>query len=491
MAKRKAKTVAKGGKKKKKGEDEIDLERLLFASESPPSLADRASGSEGKSERGESKLGFIDPLDPDAEVGGRTGDGESLVPAWTDEHDETIKVNIAAVSRLRKLRKTKTEAEVSGVEYSSRLREQFTALNPTNNNWAKITEEDLKNDSGQKLLRSTGSVLGDDGGLREGEIKVTRVKDANMQAPSQGVVRSTRFHPNGQVLMAAGMDKTVRLFQIDGLRNPKLHSVMLKDFPVHCSEFIQNGKEVVMTSRRKHFYVMDVQTGTVTRVPGIKGRTEKSFENFAVQAGPSAQFMAMVGNHGNLMILSQNHKQLLFSVKANSPVASCSFSGNGLYLRSISEDGEVYSFDMRMRRCVSRHADSGAVRGASITCSTDDSFYACGSASGIVNLYDAKKAKAAGLRPTPEKAIMNLTTVADIVRFNSDTQLLAIGSTRAKDALRIVHVPSRTVYANWPGFRTPIQYLSSLDFSPNSGYMAIANARGRVLLYRLNHYTTA
>jgi U3 small nucleolar RNA-associated protein 18 len=84
-----------------------------------------------------------------------------------------------------------------------------------------------------------------------------------------------------------------------------------------------------------------------------------------------------------------------------------------------------------------------------------------------------------------------LTTRADVVRYNSDGQILAIGSTRTKEALRLVHVASRTVFQNWPSYRTPVQYVSSVDFSPNSGYMAIGNAKGKVLLYRLNHYARA
>jgi U3 small nucleolar RNA-associated protein 18 len=48
-----------------------------------------------------------------------------------------------------------------------------------------------------------------------------------------------------------------------------------------------------------------------------------------------------------------------------------------------------------------------------------------------------------------------------------------------------------TVFGNWPTDRTPLGKLMEFDFSPHSGYLALGNHRGRVLLYRLNHYTSA
>ena len=57
--------------------------------------------------------------------------------------------------------------------------------------------------------------------------------------------------------------------------------------------------------------------------------------------------------------------------------------------------------------------------------------------------------------------------------------------------LRVLHVPSMTVFSNWPTSKSPLHYVHSTAYSPNSGYLAIGNARGRVLLYRLHHYSKA
>lgn len=54
-----------------------------------------------------------------------------------------------------------------------------------------------------------------------------------------------------------------------------------------------------------------------------------------------------------------------------------------------------------------------------------------------------------------------------------------------------VHLPSYTVFSNWPTSNTPLHYVSAMDFSPGSGYFACGNDKGKVLLYRVNHYKNA
>jgi len=61
------------------------------------------------------------------------------------------------------------------------------------------------------------------------------------------------------------------------------------------------------------------------------------------------------------------------------------------------------------------------------------------SKSGIVNVYGPDASSWGNNdRPRPLKAIGNLTTAISAVRFNHDTQLLAIASKAQKDQLRLV-----------------------------------------------------
>lgn len=48
-------------------------------------------------------------------------------------------------------------------------------------------------------------------------IETTRLRDANQQEPSSSVVQSVEFHPAGRLLLTAGLDKRLRLFQVTNL----------------------------------------------------------------------------------------------------------------------------------------------------------------------------------------------------------------------------------------------------------------------------------
>jgi hypothetical protein len=74
-------------------------------------------------------------------------------------------------------------------------------------------------------------------------LRIRRSVTAQVE-PSQAVVRSVQFHPNGQMLLTAGLDKSLRLFQIDGGRNPKVQTVFLEDMPIHKAAFSADGSQV-------------------------------------------------------------------------------------------------------------------------------------------------------------------------------------------------------------------------------------------------------
>jgi U3 small nucleolar RNA-associated protein 18 len=88
---------------------------------------------------------------------------------------------------------------------------------------------------------------------------------------SKCVIQTVKFHPTSSIMLAGGFDKTLRFFQIDGKTNPKIQSIYFQDMPIHSAEFSPDGKEVIVSGRRKFFYHIDMEQGRVEKVISIQG----------------------------------------------------------------------------------------------------------------------------------------------------------------------------------------------------------------------------
>lgn len=160
----------------------------------------------------------------------------------------------------------------------------------------------------------------------------------------QSVISSVQFHPKAPVLLTGGLDKTLRIFQVDGKENTKIQSVYFKDLPIRCSKFTSDGREVILTGRRKHFYTMDIEKGTTSRIFGIRGRDEEhSFEKFFVS--PCNKYLVFPGKYGHISLLSKNTKNWIADLKMNSEVKDIGFSGDGQYMYSFG--GNIIIFKYR------------------------------------------------------------------------------------------------------------------------------------------------
>ncbi|GAX80986.1 hypothetical protein CEUSTIGMA_g8421.t1 [Chlamydomonas eustigma] len=489
-----------------------------------------------------------------AEVGVPVSTSGSRRPAWNDPDDVRLKVNVADQARLRKLRSNEKQTILNGVQYEAALRKQHSILNPRTS-WAKQktassthqhtaslaigygavgsdeeTTEVAEGLDAASLATQAGWLLGNSRGsssrrvraLPAGRLETSRMKDANQQDPQEAVVRSCEFHPSGELLMTAGLDKRIRIFQVDGVRNPRVQSVFLEDCPVQQAAFAKGGAEIIAVGRRPHFYVYDLAAGHVERVAGPSGFKLKSLESFAVtpggdaSCGPAGPLMAVLGDQGNIPLISLRSRQWITTLKMSGSVRSASFSADGNQLITGGGDGILYCWDMRTRRCMGQMVDCGNKDSAALALSRDNRYLATGSASGVVNVYRQDKCWSSTalsateavhsheqktmmlpgsllrpLMPSPLKEVMNLTTTVDTLAFSPDAQILAMASRLKKDSMRLLHVPSMTVFSNWPTSRSPLHYVHSLAFSPNGGFLAVGNAKGRVLLYRLHHYTDA
>ena len=81
----------------------------------------------------------------------------------------------------------------------------------------------------------------------------------------------------------------------------------------------------------------------------------------------------------------------------------------------------MYVWDMSARECVNMFVDEGCIHGTTIAVSPNSQYVACGSDSGVVNLYRGTECllhASSSSTPKPIRAVMNLTTRIDALTIN-------------------------------------------------------------------------
>ncbi|KAL1255461.1 hypothetical protein QQF64_013522 [Cirrhinus molitorella] len=415
---------------------------------------------------------------------------------WEDEDDKLCE-EIDMTHRFRRdLKKSEAESKMTKRGLQQRLKEQFQKAMGGTPSWAEVTvkksqkkeHESEDEDESEELLRRTGNFIAASKSLPKGIIKIKKCLNANNECPGSDQLTSVQFHPSAQIVMTAGLDHSLSLFQVDGKSNPKIQTIHLDNFPVNKASFSADGEHIVATGmRNKMFYIYDMMEGKVIPVCGVRGLNEKKVSDF--QVSPDGKYLLLYGSSGYLHLMTTKTREVIRSMKLNGNVCGAAFTTDSSKIFSNSQEGEVFIWDVQSSKCLKRFADDGCVQGTSLALSRNGQYLACGSQSGVVNIYSQNDCLHK-LEPKPLKAVMNLVTAATSLCFNSTSEILAIGSKVDNEANRLVHLPSLTVFSNFPQFQKKTIYRTHcLDFSPRSGFYSVANNKGNALLFRLLHYT--
>ncbi|XP_007525607.1 U3 small nucleolar RNA-associated protein 18 homolog [Erinaceus europaeus] len=416
-------------------------------------------------------------------------------PVWVDEEDEDEEMVEMVNNRFRKnMMKNSTENKLSKDKLQQRLKEEFQHAMGGVPAWAerrkrkKTSSSDDESEEEDELLQRTGNFISTSTSLPKGILKMKNCQPANAERPTTARISSVQFHPHAQVVMVAGLDNSVSLFQVDGKTNPKIQSIYLEKFPIFKACFSATGEEVLATSTHsKVLYVYDMMAGKLIPVHQVRGLKAKIVRSFEV--APDGSFLLINGVAGYLHLLAMKTKELIGSMKINGRIAASTFSSDSKKIYASSADGEVYVWDVNSRKCLNRFIDEGSLYGLSIAASRNGQYVACGSNCGVVNIY-SQESCLQETNPKPIKAIMNLVTGTNSLAFNPTTEILAIASDKMKEAVRLVHLPSCTVFSNFPVVKQKhLSLIHTMDFSPRSGYFALGNDKGKALLYRLHHYS--
>lgn len=378
--------------------------------------------------------------------------------------------------------------------------------------------------------------------LRPEVLDIQRTKDITAKGPSS--VDSLQFHPYYPLLLSSGPSSTISIHHISPHApnpNPLLTSLHVKNTPLHTAAFLppsnpdpstdtlpSDSTTIYLSSRRRYFHTWSLSTSTITKIarPFTSSphlcTTQRTTESFHLS--PCGRYIGFVGSArkggGCINVLSTQSTQWLATCRIDSRGGVADFAwwrdGNGFVV--VGKNGECSEYDIEERSVVGRWRDEGAVGttvialgGSSSSGSGGregrllggDRWVAVGSSSGIVNIYDRREwsnsnnnttsqfasssspALNIAPNPTPLRTLTHLTTPTSHLRFSFDGQMLVMASRWKKDALRLIHLPSCTVYRNWPTDKTPLGRISSVAFSPDGGLLAVGNEQGAIRLWEI------
>lgn len=471
-------------------------------------------------------------------------------PAWADSDDERLTVSLAGVKQLRKLRETEADDIISGAEYTRRLRQQYLRLNPLPL-WAKEASSDRKAKRRRRSSAassgsesSSGSEMSDDedddtsalplekflrdANLMNGEgrrkkrklrpevIDIQRTRD--IPVTHKGPVDSLSFHPQHPVLLSSSTSSILYLHHINPTAhptpNPQLTSVQVKSVPVRRSAFLSpTGDEIIFAGRRRFFHSWNLSSGLVKKVTKIQGHQheQRTMERFRL--APDGKHMALIATSrkggGMLNIISISSMQWVAQARLDSRggIADFTWWRNGEGITILGRDGQVAEWSLVTRRTVGIWRDEGSIGGTVMSLGGKggpeglggDRWVAMGSNSGVVNIYDRtdliSKVDEDGsieIKPLPEptRRYEQLTTPTTTITFSPDGQLLVFGSQHKKDALKLVHLPSCTVYRNWPTEQTPLGRVTAVAFGTGKDgdlVLAVGNDVGKIRLWEVRN----
>jgi hypothetical protein len=217
----------------------------------PPSDDDDASTEEKLGQAWNDEDDDDDARDHSVDMHGDDDDEEESVeeeraPAWEDPDDSKTAL-IDGNSRLKKLRRSRQEKEaLSSHELEQRLRQRYEASSQSTarTDWATKSkkqrtlidkdDEDEDNDEAALSLFSTSKSLlaSSRNQLPPNVLNLIRCPDANLADPNKAVVRCIDFHPESDperpLMLTAGLDKTLRFFQIGEEKSDKIHGIHCK-----------------------------------------------------------------------------------------------------------------------------------------------------------------------------------------------------------------------------------------------------------------------
>lgn len=326
-------------------------------------------------------------------------------------------------------------------------------------------------------------------------MRLRRRQDINIDARgSCGAIGSLTWQPLGQnsidaepvVAFSTRNDKEVRLCRIseNGKKSTIEYSVKLPNsISPKVIKFL-SATELLITNSFKsnsRLLIYDVETEK-SRFYSTMGGKEIFKPKFIVNNWDQNLFsIAYDGAH--IVTIDKRSKQFVSEFRLNNACVGLNWSRNGNLLFAGDERSNIYQFDSRTNRCMTR-SQLDTISSMSCFAMNTDQLIACGSPFGTVDVLDVASLDSGS--PEVVTSFDKLVTSIDSMQFHPVHRSMLLAASKDKrNALRVYECGNGRTLPNWPSEKEPIGRALDLGFSDCGRFLAVGSKSGRVQMYAL------
>ena len=145
--------------------------------------------------------------------------------------------------------------------------------------WAlesEAVEEESNENTLLSLLKTNTKIISNASlSLPQNTLNFARLINVNEHDVHRSVVNAMEFHPTSNLLLSAGLDKRLKLYNVNHTKSVRIQSIFTKDLPIYSASFIQKGKEILLSGSRKYFYYYDLTKNELMKVSHIFGNLDE------------------------------------------------------------------------------------------------------------------------------------------------------------------------------------------------------------------------
>jgi U3 small nucleolar RNA-associated protein 18 len=358
---------------------------------------------------------------------------------------------------------------------ADRLARYARAVGPVDTSWADLA-------AAPAATVDAGAIFSDSQAqVPPRALAIARVSDLLRPQAARAGVLCIAFHPARREAAVLDGRNTVHVVAVTGKVNRVQYSVPFAERKHSvCACWSTDGDRLFIGGQGGLFQTVDARV----RSAQVSHLLDESGTVTGIACSPGNGVLGMVVG-SRVHFVDARNLQLLRTIATSDELCCGAFTEDGAWFIAVGQVGRGLVFDCETFNPIVRFQDQGMQTIHAIDVS--HGLVAFGTEAGVLEVFELGSLREQYPKPLFSK--LNLTTLIDTVKFNPTGEVIAFGSSGKKDSMRVLHVRTKSVYANWPTQNTPISYLRSAAFDSTGQFLALGNDKGVVTLWELAFYS--